>query len=334
MTEADKWDLITAYVTGNADEAQQARIDQLDAADKKEIERIQQAYQQDQAIAIPFDLARGETLMHSKLSGAAVKDIPDEDTVTTPIVRKPWKWMLATAAASVILIGMAIWFSGKNIPGTPIEYLTVTATRGADRQKILLEDSSIIYINGKTRIRYPKIFGKTERKIFLEGDAFFEVRKDPTRPFVVESGGIHTVVLGTSFRIRSGTDQSLEVMVATGKVAVKKDSTLLSLLTPGNGLRYDSLSGRYSTRSYPQEEIYGISKQALVFKQTPMPTVMRELEKWFGVTIVFDHPMQEYGSINGSFSNFSLEDVLRSIALSSDIRYQRSGDTIHIKSKL
>lgn len=112
-------------------------------------------------------------------------------------------------------------------------------------KKITLPDHSVIWINAATKIRVPAEFSGKSREVYLdEGEAFFNVTKNPNRPFIVHSGKINIRVLGTSFNVRSyPTITEQKVQVATGLVQVSHKDKVLGLLRPGQQLSYNTLNG-------------------------------------------------------------------------------------------
>jgi transmembrane sensor len=106
-------------------------------------------------------------------------------------------------------------------------------------KKILLQDSTVIWLNANSSIRLPKRFGSTERRLRLRGEANFEVRRDTLRPFIVDAGQIHIKVLGTAFNIQAYPNlENIKVSVSRGKVQVNKGRRQLALLIKDKGLVY------------------------------------------------------------------------------------------------
>jgi len=126
-----------------------------------------------------------------------------------------------TAVACVIFIfsitGYQV-FTQLNKPKTEI---TSTKTFSNDIRLLCLSDGTRVWLNENSEIEYPVKFLKRERTVTLKGEAFFEVKRDPSRPFIITSGSIKTTVLGTSFTIKAYNENMPEVNVRTGKVQVE-----------------------------------------------------------------------------------------------------------------
>jgi ferric-dicitrate binding protein FerR (iron transport regulator) len=146
------------------------------------------------------------------------KELGDDDKKT--IRRLPvWQKM---AAAIILFFGMSFltyqYFDKAATP--PANQLVVS---NGVIQRIILPDSSIVWLKGKSKLIYPAAFGKSTREVSLTGEALFEIKHDTRWPFVVRSGHYVTTVLGTSFNLKTGTaDGDFDIAVLTGKVGVLK----------------------------------------------------------------------------------------------------------------
>ncbi|SDL97765.1 FecR family protein [Pedobacter sp. ok626] len=149
-------------------------------------------------------------------------------------------------AASIVLVtavGMASWFfvfkSKQDISTAEISFQTV-ATTSRQLKKVILPDNSVVHLNANSRIRIPHHFSKKDRQFYLEeGEAFFQVAKDKTRPFIIHSQQLEIRVLGTSFNIRSYKQLAdIKVAVTTGKVSVSEQGKIYGILIPGQQITY------------------------------------------------------------------------------------------------
>ncbi len=129
--------------------------------------------------------------------------------------------------AAVILISTgATWFGLRYFNGNPLQepigMLSVSVEKGS-KSKVELADGSIIWLNSETTIRYPEQFSKTQRDVYVEGEAFFEVAKDKNRPFKVHASDMDIVVLGTSFNVKSYPNEgTVETTLTEGALRIEK----------------------------------------------------------------------------------------------------------------
>lgn len=128
-------------------------------------------------------------------------------------------------------------------------YQLIATSTGIVR-RVVLPDSSVAWLNAASHIRVPSAFHGSSREVFLdEGEAFFEVQKNPAKPFIVHTAGLDVRVLGTSFNVRAyQAAPEIKVTVSTGRVAVNRQHQSLAVLTPNQQLRYDHQTKTWSQR--------------------------------------------------------------------------------------
>lgn len=230
------------------------------------------------------------------------------------------------AAAIVVIISAALaWYTYQKVQKPAqiaITYFTKTTLKG-EKVKLILPDSSIVYLSAGSKLIWPSRFIKGSlRNIRLEGEAFFEVKRDTTSPFVVHSGQMQTQVLGTSFNIYAyPQDHTFSVAVRTGKVSVSANSQgkmkQLSLLTPGMKLFYYLNKQNYSLGSEPITDINSWIKNNFVFKDASLPNILRSLERYYNVNIELQSNQLSKCRFNATFSNKSINDVMEEIHIMS-----------------
>lgn len=134
-----------------------------------------------------------------------------------------------TAVACVVFIFSITSYQVFTKMNTNKVEVTAAKTFNDDIRLLCLSDGTRVWLNENSEIEYPVQFAKNERTVTLKGEAFFEVKRDPSRPFIITSGKIKTTVLGTSFNVNAYNDTKPEVNVRTGKVQVEslKNTVLL-----------------------------------------------------------------------------------------------------------
>jgi ferric-dicitrate binding protein FerR (iron transport regulator) len=168
------------------------------------------------------------------------------------------KWYNYRIAASLFLVCAASLFAYRFFKAKQSlpETFTTLQTREGEVKQIILPDSSVMWINALSRIRVPATFNGSIRKVFLdEGEAFFKVKRNVSKPFRVYTKALQVQVLGTSFNINAYNKLlHIKVAVATGKVAVSQGSRRLSLLTPGQELTFEHKNGSFSQQRVDASE--------------------------------------------------------------------------------
>ena len=225
-------------------------------------------------------------------------------------MRKPF-W-IALAATLTLLIVVCLWFFNKKKPVdteggilTKIEdtkkaYMpNLLTTSNTQRQPLVitLSDGSVVTLEKGSQLSYPSIFDADKREVTLEGEAFFEITKDQSKPFLVHAQGVMTKVLGTSFRIKA-FDKNVKVLVKTGKVAVftqndekeTESEKQAIVLTPNQEVEYRSASNRFnkSIQVKPILLTTPAKMKELYFNDTPIPIVFNALAEAYGIEIIYD----------------------------------------------
>lgn len=208
---------------------------------------------------------------------------------------------------------------------------------------VYLPDGSMVKLNAESKISYPKPFDKEERVVTLNGEAFFEVTRDPQRPFRVISGGIETRVIGTSFNIKAYSDEDrVKVAVVSGKVSIEKVSrekknanTDFSsesiVLSPSEQVTYYVENNKTVVSGYNPNEVLGWSEGTLYFNNASMEEFVSKLERWYGIDIIVKREIPIKKGIVGEFRNQSLEEILMGMHASSEFDYEFENGKLIIK---
>ncbi|GAB3325952.1 FecR family protein [Larkinella ripae] len=272
--------------------------------------------------------------------GASVRQIVARATGDEPAIRTrgsdwfgPYRW-LAAAASVALLLGLGWWLRSAEEPvlGQKMAVHMPVKTGFTERRNttqkpllVTLGDGSVVVLQPKSSLRFPAVFEAKKREVHLVGDAFFEVHKDPQRPFLVLTDEIVTKVLGTSFSVRAfQNERGISVKVKTGQVAVFHRSGL----APDS----DSQSGKVVLKARQQVEYSRekarMTKSTLVvptatrsdpvffrfeFDDTPLPVVLETLGNAYGSTIQYDKNQLKDCPLTARFSDQSLHEMLQFI---------------------
>lgn len=234
----------------------------------------------------------------------------------------------AVWAGILLLSAFAVWQYRNAISPEQVTYAFVEhMNREAFPVRYLLPDSSEVYLGGGGKLRYPEHFSRTSREVSLWGEAFFEVKPDRERPFLVQTRSMQTQVLGTSFKIEAFEDYPLVVAVATGKVGVSTNangtSKNLAMLTPGLKLTYDEVTGIHQKGTTDVAGLQQWTTGDLVFDELPLRLVMLELEKRYDITVTFSDPETANYRVSGSFDRKQdLQSVLTMLSIIGKFKYK------------
>lgn len=234
--------------------------------------------------------------------------------------RKLWR----VAASIVVLIGLSTTIYHYSY--TPIQeehiLLTQTTARG-EKLDVTLPDGTQVKLNAGSSITYPETFDGKLRSVALKGEAFFEVIKNPNKPFEVHTGELKTTVLGTSFNINTHDSDNITVTVASGKVGVAAKSSKEVVLTPKQQLSYNKISHQMSSKEVKLEKYLDWKDGILRFENTSISEAGKKLERWYDVDIEVLN--QDIGNcrFTGTFNNEELSTILESLSyLKSHMEYR------------
>jgi transmembrane sensor len=202
-------------------------------------------------------------------------------------------------------------------------------------QAIILGDGTSITLQPHGVLEYPERFAADRREVSLTGEAFFEVTRDATRPFLVEAGDVITRVLGTSFTVRNIDEEAnVLVQVKTGKVSVflEEEKTRPSgadknvqgvVLTPNQQVLYEK-SAMKMTKSLVENPSVLVPPhgETFVFIDTPIKEVFGAIEEAYGVDIVFDDEALSGCYLNASLDDIAMHDKLRLICKAINASYE------------
>lgn len=256
---------------------------------------------------------------------------PDSTPVRRLWSRPAWQW---AAAALVVLVGTGGWFWMQQQTHQPIGYQELIATvdtpdaliekvnEGDSTLSVRLADGSTVSLAKNSRLSYPRQFDKNNRTVYLSGEAFFEVTKDPAKPFFVYANEVVTKVLGTSFNVRAfEQDKQVLVNVRTGRVSVYNQrridfsdpETTGLVLQPNQQAVFsrttETLSKRLVENPLPVPETTPVVAR-LAFDEAPATRVLKAIEKRYGVKIVFNEEVLSTCIITTTLDNESLYDQL------------------------
>ena len=242
------------------------------------------------------------------------------------------KWVTGLAASVIIFVVAFIGFINRP-QQTALPWITSVALE-QERRHVLIPDGSEIWINNRSSLRYPEQFDSGMRNVALEGEAFFNVAHDAERPFVVSTQQIAIHVLGTSFNVRSySDDDEIVITLATGKVEIKLDGRR-EVLTPGEQLRYNKRTQTFARFQVDPRNQYAWKDGWLVFNSTPLGQIAKRIERAYGMKVLFEDNNLRLIRISLKHKEKNLHNLLDVLAFSAGAAYELKGDTIIMKSKI
>ncbi len=233
--------------------------------------------------------------------------------------------ILKVAAAVLLLAVAGVWFFNSN----DVEIQSLMAENTANIFQ--LNDGTEVTLNRNSKIEYVKGFKGKERKVSLTGDAFFNVKRNEEKPFIIATQNIEVAVLGTSFYVDSHEENpTIEVTVASGKVSVstKKDEVILTVGEKGifnkeTGMLIEILNDDPNYLSWKTKQ--------MTFDDMPLGQVIEKINEVYHANIQFENTKLKHCTLTTSFNKQSLHEVLEVIGKTLDIQIGKEGETILLK---
>jgi transmembrane sensor len=271
----------------------------------------------------------------------------------------PWSFWLKTAATLFLVgfIGLGIYFiqsqrvdyevSYKELIDQESDGLIEQINNSARPLLITLSDGSSVLLQAKSKLSYPKIFTGKDRKVFLSGEAFFEISKDPQKPFFVYANEVVTQVYGTSFRVIAYANQpKVEVLVKTGQVRVRTNREV-NENTQDEIILLPNQAARYSRKQFVFEKITNITadkpltesletieKFSFEFRDTPVIQILSTIEQAYSITIEYPEARLQDCYLTTSLTDVPLAEKFKIIceSLGNNTSYEMNGNNIKINS--
>ena len=196
------------------------------------------------------------------------------------------------AAIFILLISLTgIWFYIHNQSNVPM--VSVQASYGETKQ-IILPDKSVVWLNAGSLLRYPAEFNQNLRAVSLEGEAFFSVTKDKSKPFVVKTDKLSVKVLGTEFNLKAYPDDNQTVAtLKEGKIEVQTEDQQLQQLVPNEQLTYDNQTSIFKIKKIIPTDIPDWENGKLFFTESSLDEILLTLKRHFNVSFELDKSLEK-----------------------------------------
>lgn len=296
----------------------------------------------------------------SRLETAATNDIfndAQEESDTKPVYRlRP-----LSIAATVLLAIVAIWLYVKKEHKKVLvpEQVQTLASQKGSRLRNLLPDGTVVWLNAGSKLTYGSDFNRQTREVVLEGEAYFNVKRNTGKPFIVHTGGVNIKVLGTVFNVKSyQADADVETTLLHGSVEVTgpkgsngekpiilkplQKLTIHKQVTNTHDAAAKKAASVVSVKPYALElldstihddqrfEIAWLYNR-LEFRGDDFATLASKIERWYNVSIVFENNAVKQLKFNGSFENETVEQALEALKEVSSFSYTIKDNKVTIK---
>jgi len=255
-----------------------------------------------------------------------------EKEITIVPYRKKFLNYFARAAAILIipLLAYSVYLTfktpdKKQVAATRAVWQTIKTAAGM-QSEFTLPDGSRVWLNACSQLEFPVAFANDIRQVKLTGEAFFDVKKDPLHPFIVNAGNLNVEVKGTRFNVCDYPEESnSELTLESGSVRIfagkYEDSKTLAFIKPGESAKLDNNINRLSVTKVDVEKHTSWKEGQLIFRDDTMDEVVRKLNRKFNVDIVLQDPEIKEYVYTATFEDESLGQILGLLKISAPVSY-------------
>lgn len=324
-------DLMLDYLSGNISEINQKHLSDLIKSNEEYKVRFDEMLKL-RAISLVPDIEAEKKANYQKLL-EQINEVPAIDTY------RLGRYNFRNIAAIIILvisISVSSFYIYKDITSpSDTSFCYETLSPIGSQTKIILPDSTVVWLNSGSTLKYNQAFGKQNREVALAGEGYFEVKKDKTKPFIVHTDSLNVKVLGTVFNLRAyREDKSVTVDLIEGAVNVSlpksKDGDLMTL-KPNEKLVFDKQTKKIesSVTDAARSALWTTGK--LCFVDATIEQISKDLERKYNVRIRILNEKIKSELFSGSINmNLPLKDIILYIDVDKKFKISQVGDTINI----
>ncbi len=289
-----------------------------------------------------------------------IREKENQKNVKTLKLNSFIKRFLSAIAATLVIGLMSAWFYNnhfktenkivtyKELIDENSEGLVEQTNNSNKPQIITLSDGSSVLLQPNSKLSYPKIFTGNERKVYLSGEGFFEISKNPKKPFFVYANEIVTKVVGTSFRVKAYSDQpDVEILVRTGKVKVKSNELISKsdeeeiVLLPNQALRFLRNDMKFNKITNITQDpvlvqnVGNIEQLSFEFNDIPVSQIFETIEQAYLVDIDYPQNKLKECHLTTSLSDQPLTEKLKIVckSIGNNTSFEMNGNQIIITSE-
>lgn len=239
--------------------------------------------------------------------------------------------------AAVILILTII---GIRINYANNTWIEVQSNTPGNLKKIELSDGSTVHLNASSTLKYPKKFNRKSRELFLDGEAYFNVTKDSSHPFIINLDNQQIEVLGTEFNVLAySTDHTAVTTLITGSVKLttfESDKSMKAevILQPGDQAIFDKKTSTYQVVHAETENVASWIEGEYTFKKKSLEEIANRLEKIYHITFIIQDESLKDKSYTGKFFSYqTIDEIVDILNFKNDIKYEIDNDTVLLYRK-
>ena len=275
---------------------------------------------------IPFDTEVELQRLHERISEDNRNNFSPKNSSTSIGLSN---WLKVAAVVLVfVTVGVTLWWV-RQTDTIPAAQGSITDTStfyqvevGQVAQQFTLGDGTVVWLNADSKLEILPSFGDTLREVILEGEAFFDVKRDTLKPFIIRSGELYTEVLGTSFNVSAYESEPYSVAVETGKVRVANESTKQILLQPNQQVHISTDGSRWHESETVAHRISSWRDGVIWFDNSSLETIVPKFERRFNVKFRFKDNQTRECVLGGKISMREISGFLFALNEIHNIEYE------------
>lgn len=356
MSQTLFWNLLAKKIAGEATQQELQELENLMKLNHDwayQAEHIQQFWQyKNDGGRQESELAFEQHLLRMKESGINFPEpeIPQVNFETNYTGRKKRIFFFSTAAVVIFLIAGFVWLTSntkKSLVVSEKNFSEVSSPLGS-KTKLVLPDSTIVWLNAGSKLTYNEHFGATNRNTTLTGEAFFDVKKSAV-PFIIHANTVQIKVLGTAFNVRAYPDEkTTETSLIRGRVEITLDKKpeRQFILEPNEKLIVSNKPDEIKTKIQNNDPLVVLKQltrtvdstivetswvhNELIFQDEDFHEIAMKMEKWYGVAIEFKDEKIANERLTGTFTTETIGEALAALQVSTKFHYSIKGNLVTI----
>lgn len=325
MKEPDE-NVIIRFLTGCCSDQELEEVrDWINASEDNaaELFRLEEMYRRMSGLTMSGrEVEKALTSVHTRIRRARAREVS-----MMRIIR------YAAAALVLVMMSAGMWYLGGGMGKLgATDYIVAKASINTPRE-VTLDDSTHVWLNAGSSLRYPKTFDGEVRRVELHGEGYFEVAKDKTHPFIVSGGAVDVKVLGTVFDFDIDSDRKMaEVSLIEGSVEVtERHSSGKVMLTPGQKACVDYETGHIMVKNADVRLEAVWHNRLIPFYNADVRQIANTLEQLYGVKIVVDAGIDGSRTYSGQIMHKNdIDSVLELLKNTLPVSYRKDGGKIYL----
>ena len=329
--------ILDKYLSGRFSEEKESAVQQwiIKDSNQKEKEEASIGYWNELDVSADSNTLSAYKRVESKIANVDVPSVKVEKQIAdagNTLVKIPLYKTLARVAA--ILIPLFIIVGGYYYYTSAKNNMTEIAVAYGEDKHLFLPDGSEVWVNAGTTIKYPNEFSKEKRLVLLDGEAYFSVKEEASRPFIVQTKAISVKVLGTKFNVKAyAGDEKAITTLTSGKVEVITNTKTSKILHPNEQLIFNKATSTIDIMEILPSETDSWLNGQLIFDNVPLKEILQTLERRFDITISNQTNIPDSKLYAVKFlKNESLEEIMVIMEELAGFTHNRSDNKMILKN--